>query len=319
MVEELYARKRSTTPSAPTPGDARETLEQHVYTALNTGTACACSSPSTFPRGSTASARHAAADNDVATLGASCAPRWTRSFGGAPRAIHLSAIRVLPLPSSDAARPSPPLAGATPAKHTTLELLRVYLPGKHRLKRDAEISELLNKRVEGVDTLEEEWVDIVKYMYAPEDATLLLVRRREIARVHHRDGGPRRSAAAAPPEREGAAAASARRAGAEDLSRREAAAAAAPAAVRAHAVQFVRQSAARLPAGGPCSSSRPSSASSGRWLRRRRTLRRHRRGGHSPVGPRARPGEACPPRSTGCSRRSRPPRNHHRAIRRQLL
>ena len=56
-------------------------------------------------------------------------------------------------------------------KHTTLELLRVYLKGKHPLKRDAEISELLNKRVEGV-VLEEEWVDIVKYMYAPEDATL---------------------------------------------------------------------------------------------------------------------------------------------------
>ena len=35
-------------------------------------------------------------------------------------------------------------------KHTTLELLRVYLKGKHPLKRDAEISELLNKRVEGV-------------------------------------------------------------------------------------------------------------------------------------------------------------------------
>ena len=72
-------------------------------------------------------------------------------------------------------------------KHTTLELLRVYLKGKHPLKRDAEISELLNKRVEGV-VLEEEWVDIVKYMYAPEDATLLLVRIREIARAHHRDG-----------------------------------------------------------------------------------------------------------------------------------
>ena len=84
-------------------------------------------------------------------------------------------------------------------KHTTLELLRVYLKGKHPLKRDAEISELLNKRVEGV-VLEEEWVDIVKYMYAPEDATLLLVRIREIARAHHRDGGRGGQAAAAPPE-----------------------------------------------------------------------------------------------------------------------
>jgi len=118
-------------------------------------------------------------------------------------------------------------------KHTTLELLRVYLKGKHPLKRDAEISELLNKRVEGV-VLEEEWVDIVKYMYAPEDATLLLVRIREIARAHHRDGGRGgpggRGAAGARGRGGGVGAARGRGA----PSRREAAAAAAPATVRAH-------------------------------------------------------------------------------------
>ena len=82
--------------------------------------------------------------------------------------------------------------------------------------------------------LEEEWVDIVKYMYAPEDATLLLVRIREIARAHHREGGRGgpggRGAAGARGRGGGVGAARGRGA----PSRREAAAASAPAAVRAH-------------------------------------------------------------------------------------
>ena len=67
-------------------------------------------------------------------------------------------------------------------KATVLELLRVYLKGKQPLKSDAAISDLLLKRTQGW-VLEEEWSDIVRYMYAHEDAAVLALRVKEIARA----------------------------------------------------------------------------------------------------------------------------------------
>ena len=57
-------------------------------------------------------------------------------------------------------------------KSTVLELLRVYLKGKQPLKSDAAIAEILQKRTQGL-IHEEEWSDIVRYMYAHEDAPYL--------------------------------------------------------------------------------------------------------------------------------------------------
>ena len=73
-------------------------------------------------------------------------------------------------------------------KQTVAELLRVYLRGKHPLKTDAQVSELLLKRTQGGALLEEEWADIVRYMYAPDDATLLVVRIKELARAARSKG-----------------------------------------------------------------------------------------------------------------------------------
>jgi hypothetical protein len=62
------------------------------------------------------------------------------------------------------------------------ELLRVYLRGKLPLKSDGQITETLKKRLDGV-VLAEEWSDIVRYMYAADDAEMLIGRLREAA--HH--------------------------------------------------------------------------------------------------------------------------------------
>ena len=67
-------------------------------------------------------------------------------------------------------------------KQTVLELLRVYLKGKQPLKSDAAIGDMLQKRTQGL-ILEEEWSDIVRYMYAQEDAAVLVVRVKELARA----------------------------------------------------------------------------------------------------------------------------------------
>jgi Ca2+-binding EF-hand superfamily protein len=60
-------------------------------------------------------------------------------------------------------------------KDTVAELLRVYLKGKHPLKSEDEVSKLLNKRVKSY-VFEEEWTDIIKYMYNHEDSVVLIMK-----------------------------------------------------------------------------------------------------------------------------------------------
>jgi len=66
-------------------------------------------------------------------------------------------------------------------KETVTELLRVYLKGKYPRKTDDAISELLNVRLKG-NVYEEEWVDIVKYMYNREDSLNLTVMVKDLVR-----------------------------------------------------------------------------------------------------------------------------------------
>eukprot|EP01029_Cantina_marsupialis_P007920 TRINITY_DN1903_c0_g1_i1.p1 TRINITY_DN1903_c0_g1~~TRINITY_DN1903_c0_g1_i1.p1 ORF type:complete len:660 (+),score=241.96 TRINITY_DN1903_c0_g1_i1:96-2075(+) len=66
-------------------------------------------------------------------------------------------------------------------KDTVQELLRVYLKGKFPLKTDDAINAILDKKMKGtVD--EEEWVDIVKYMYNREDSLSLIVLIKDLAK-----------------------------------------------------------------------------------------------------------------------------------------
>ena len=59
-------------------------------------------------------------------------------------------------------------------KDTVVELLRVYLKGKMPMKTDAAINRVLKKRLFG-DVEEDEWVDIIKYMYNHDDGLSLMV------------------------------------------------------------------------------------------------------------------------------------------------
>lgn len=60
---------------------------------------------------------------------------------------------------------------------TVAELLRVYVKGKYPKKVDSEIIAILQKKLGAIGVLnEEEWVDIIKYMYNKEDSVNVIVK-----------------------------------------------------------------------------------------------------------------------------------------------
>jgi hypothetical protein len=63
-----------------------------------------------------------------------------------------------------------------------VELLRVYLKGQNPLKADDSINDLLAQRMSG-SIEEEEWIDIIKYMYNHEDSLALMVMVKD--RIRH--------------------------------------------------------------------------------------------------------------------------------------
>lgn len=67
-------------------------------------------------------------------------------------------------------------------KETVKELLRVYLKGKFPRKTDDGINEMLDTRLNG-HVYEEEWSDIVKYMYNRDDAVNLTVMITDLIRA----------------------------------------------------------------------------------------------------------------------------------------
>uniref|UniRef100_A0A7S1KQN4 EF-hand domain-containing protein n=1 Tax=Percolomonas cosmopolitus TaxID=63605 RepID=A0A7S1KQN4_9EUKA len=67
---------------------------------------------------------------------------------------------------------------------TVGELLRVYLKGKYPLKVDNDINAMLQKRMGGF-VYEEEWVDIIKYMYNKEDSVSVIVNVKEAIRRYN--------------------------------------------------------------------------------------------------------------------------------------
>jgi hypothetical protein len=64
-------------------------------------------------------------------------------------------------------------------KDTVAELLRVYLKGKYPLKSEDEVTRLLKKRMAS-SVYEEEWVDIIKYMYNHEDSVTLIMKCKDL-------------------------------------------------------------------------------------------------------------------------------------------
>ena len=68
-------------------------------------------------------------------------------------------------------------------KETVRELLRVKLKGRFPLKGDADINALLRRRMHG-SVQEEEWVDIVKYMYNHDDSVEIVAHVLEAIQLH---------------------------------------------------------------------------------------------------------------------------------------
>lgn len=79
-------------------------------------------------------------------------------------------------------------------RQTVAELLRVHLQAKYPLKTDDAISDLLSRRVKG-SVFEEEWVDIIKYMYNEDDSLQLIVLVRDAikAQEHAKQQQPQSS------------------------------------------------------------------------------------------------------------------------------
>eukprot|EP00658_Telonema_sp_P-2_P011179 TRINITY_DN14249_c0_g1_i1.p1 TRINITY_DN14249_c0_g1~~TRINITY_DN14249_c0_g1_i1.p1 ORF type:complete len:214 (+),score=82.84 TRINITY_DN14249_c0_g1_i1:155-796(+) len=79
-------------------------------------------------------------------------------------------------------------------KDTVQDLLRVYLKGKHPLKSEDEVGKLLGKRIKA-HVYEEEWTDIIKYMYNQSDSVTLIMKCKdyiEASQAHRQPVGVQR-------------------------------------------------------------------------------------------------------------------------------
>lgn len=167
VIEDIYASKSKFDIKCSETKLPRETMEQHMYTFLNQRYGL----KHLILEWATAIVqgikRYAADDNDIAVFGKILRNEIDEEFRFVQRQL----------------------------KETVHELLRVYLKGKHPLKGDDDINAMLRKRVNGTVT-EDEWIDIVKYMYNTEDSVSIIMRIRDIlkqrAAVPRRQGTSRR-------------------------------------------------------------------------------------------------------------------------------
>jgi hypothetical protein len=151
VIEDIYASKSKFDIKCAETKLPRETMEQHMYTYLNQRYGL----KHLILEWATAIVqgikRYAAEDNDVAVFGKILRNEVDEEFRFVQRQL----------------------------KETVHELLRVYLKGKHPLKGDEDLSQMLRKRVNG-SVSEDEWIDIVKYMYNTEDSISIIMRIKDI-------------------------------------------------------------------------------------------------------------------------------------------
>ena len=131
----------------------RETLEQHLYTYLNQRYGLKSLIIEWASAIIAAIKKFSATDNDVAVFGAILRNEVDEEFRLVQKQL----------------------------KETVRDLLRVYLKGKFPLKSEAEIGRLIKERQKG-ELEEEEWTDIVKYMYNDEDSVTLITRVKDVIR-----------------------------------------------------------------------------------------------------------------------------------------
>jgi hypothetical protein len=150
-IEDIYASKSKYDIKCAETHLPRETMEQHMYTYLNQRYGLKHIILEWATAIIQGIKKFSAEDNDIAVFGKILRNEVDEEFRFVQRQL----------------------------KETVHELLRVYVKGKKPLKSDEEINQMVRKKVSGV-ILEEEWVDIVKYMYNNEDAVTIIMRIRDI-------------------------------------------------------------------------------------------------------------------------------------------
>ena len=154
-VEQIYVSKIKFDEKCSAAHLPRETLEQHMYTYLNQRYGLKQLIIDHASAIIKAVNRYSSLDNDIAVFGKILRNEIDEEFRYVQQQL----------------------------KDTVAELLRVYLQSKHPMKTDHAINALLASRLEDSGTLrEDEWVDIVKYMYNHEDCLTLIVMVKEVAR-----------------------------------------------------------------------------------------------------------------------------------------
>jgi len=151
FITELYSSKEKFDAKCRDAKLPRETMEQHLYTYLNQKYGLKSLIIEWASAVMAAVKKYADEDNDVAVFGKILRNEIDEEFRIVQKQL----------------------------KDTVAELLRVYLKGKYPLKSEDEVSRLLKKRMAS-SVYEEEWVDIIKYMYNHEDSVTLIMKCKDL-------------------------------------------------------------------------------------------------------------------------------------------
>merc|ERR1719181_646466 len=151
FITELYASKVKYDAKCREAKLPRETMEQHLYTYLNQKYGLKSLIIEWASAVMAAVKKFADEDNDVAVFGKILRNEIDEEFRIVQKQL----------------------------KDTVMELLRVYLKGRFTLKSEDEVSKLLKKRMAS-SVYEEEWVDIIKYMYNHEDSVTLIMKCKDL-------------------------------------------------------------------------------------------------------------------------------------------
>src|SRR3989338_10214371 len=154
LIDEIYTSKQKFDEKCSESKLPRETMEQHLYTYLNQKYGLKniiLDYASSIVQGIK---RYSNEDNDVAVFGKILRNEIDEEFRFVQKQL----------------------------KDTVSELLKVFLRGKYSKKMDSEIQAMHQQRLSG-DILEEEWVDIVKYMYNKEDSVNVIMKVTEAVQV----------------------------------------------------------------------------------------------------------------------------------------
>ncbi|EAN99004.1 hypothetical protein, conserved [Trypanosoma cruzi] len=152
-IEDIYASKSKYDIKCSESHLPRETMEQHMYTYLNQRYGLKHIILDWATAIIQGIKKYNLEDNDVAVFGKILRNEIDEEFRFVQRQV----------------------------RETVHELLRVYIKGKRPSKSDTDINKIVQKKTNGT-LLEDEWVDIVKYMYNTEDAVSIIMRVRDYLR-----------------------------------------------------------------------------------------------------------------------------------------